>query len=548
MADHVSLVQKRVQSLEVLPALSRTAVRLLELARQQDADLSEYVKVIETDPSLSAKLLAFANSPFFGIRCKVHCVRQAVMLLGMTQARCVAISHCLAGLHQDWRLDPADASACWEASLCKAVACRRLAKLVDAERAEEMFLCGLLQDVGVSLFFSVAGAEYAQFLQRPEGTIAEQLSYERKLFGLDHAECGGLIARKLGLPELFGAVAAGHHDEMALGQLFSQGRLAVLMPLASLLPHDLRCWRPADVQSLNALLADRMPGRWTDAGAFGQSIQEEFAQLVSALGARAAEPVSLAELAERAAMENARLVGAVVGLAHAQAAQNRELESMVNRLEARNQDAERRADHDPLTGLMNRAGFLRCAQASMSRAKAYGHPVGIAYFDLDRFKEINDLHGHGCGDALLKVVASRLQSGARDSDLLCRWGGDEIVGLITNVNQADCVNVVHRMQQAVEQDPVLWEGLSLRVAMSGGIRWLDRVDEGTDLVSLISEADAALYTAKMRQRGTLCYSMLRNEPPEGVPVRDPSLVFAGASGPHGVHTGRPRAVLDGQSA
>jgi diguanylate cyclase (GGDEF)-like protein len=152
------------------------------------------------------------------------------------------------------------------------------------------------------------------------------------------------------------------------------------------------------------------------------------------------------------------------------------------------------ATHDPLTGLANRRVFYDRLRQAIRHAHRYGGKVGVLYVDLDRFKEINDRHGHHVGDAVLTEVAKRLTSSIRDSDSVARLGGDEFVVLIDGVEGREAfLAATHKIEQALYADTHFY-GLDVKIAASIGLALYP--DDGSDEDSLIRAADAAMYRVK----------------------------------------------------
>ena len=152
------------------------------------------------------------------------------------------------------------------------------------------------------------------------------------------------------------------------------------------------------------------------------------------------------------------------------------------------------ATHDALTGLANRRLFYDRLRQAIRHAHRYGGKVGILYVDLDRFKEINDNHGHHVGDAVLTEVAKRLSSSVRDSDSIARLGGDEFAVLLEGVHgRQDLLAAAHKIEQALNTDPRFY---GLEVAVAASIGQALYPDDGVDEDALIRAADAAMYRVK----------------------------------------------------
>ncbi len=154
------------------------------------------------------------------------------------------------------------------------------------------------------------------------------------------------------------------------------------------------------------------------------------------------------------------------------------------------------ARYDGLTGLPNRNMFMDELERTLTRAHRHGERFALFFIDLDRFKNINDSLGHGAGDQLLKVMATRLRALLRDSDLVARLGGDEFVVLLDGTVEAAGLAHVARKALSAIAEPVAIEGRSYQVTGSIGISLYP--DDGEDAATLLKNADAAMYLAKDR--------------------------------------------------
>ena len=166
------------------------------------------------------------------------------------------------------------------------------------------------------------------------------------------------------------------------------------------------------------------------------------------------------------------------------------------------------AQHDALTGLINREAFQRCLGQALEerRRHALGAPSSLAMMiiDLDRFKKINETLGHLVGDRVLLEIAARLRAGLDDDTVLARIGGDEFAVLLTGPDALSIEGVARRMLQWLAE-PLEVDGHRLRVTGSIGITGLaagDR-DDSVDGVELMSQADSAMYLAKNAGRSQL---------------------------------------------
>ncbi len=151
------------------------------------------------------------------------------------------------------------------------------------------------------------------------------------------------------------------------------------------------------------------------------------------------------------------------------------------------------ASHDALTGLLNRRAFFEAGNAEADRSRRYGHPLAVAYLDLDNFKRLNDRQGHEAGDRALQAVAKRLVGSLRNTDRLARLGGDEFAVLLPEISHDAATEAGHKIAAAA--------GAALKefppVSASIGIAWFERA-EG-DFSAMLDAADSLMY--KIKQEG-----------------------------------------------
>jgi diguanylate cyclase (GGDEF)-like protein/PAS domain S-box-containing protein len=152
------------------------------------------------------------------------------------------------------------------------------------------------------------------------------------------------------------------------------------------------------------------------------------------------------------------------------------------------------AYYDALTGLPNRTLLQDRLAKALAVARRQKHKLAILFFDLDRFKDINDSLGHSVGDLLLQEVAERLKTWARDQDTVARLGGDEFLLMLTHVKDVpDAAIAAERLMDAITTEFVI-QGHRLNVSCSVGISIFP--EHGADPETLIKNADAAMYSAK----------------------------------------------------
>jgi diguanylate cyclase (GGDEF)-like protein len=161
---------------------------------------------------------------------------------------------------------------------------------------------------------------------------------------------------------------------------------------------------------------------------------------------------------------------------------------------------QRMAERDALTGLANRRRLLAFGQEESRRARRFGHPLAALMLDLDRFKQVNDRHGHGAGDDVLREVARRIQANVREIDLPARYGGEEFAVLLPETGLEMAREAAERIRLAVAGAPIPTRAGPLPVTLSAGVAAIERDGASGSLTSLLEAADAALYAAKAAGR------------------------------------------------
>jgi diguanylate cyclase (GGDEF)-like protein len=157
-------------------------------------------------------------------------------------------------------------------------------------------------------------------------------------------------------------------------------------------------------------------------------------------------------------------------------------------------EAERRAQTDPLTGVLNRRSLIERLDAACLRARARGLPIALLFIDLDHFKQVNDSFGHQAGDACLRAIIDPIHAELRQSDVIGRYGGEEFVVILSSADAAAAHPIAQRILERVAGVRVDGFGKPIRLTCSIGIAASDTL--GVWGEHLIAQADAAVYLAK----------------------------------------------------
>ncbi len=166
------------------------------------------------------------------------------------------------------------------------------------------------------------------------------------------------------------------------------------------------------------------------------------------------------------------------------------------------------ANSDPLTGIYNRRWFISLCEKELSRSQRTSECFSLLMFDLDHFKQVNDLYGHDAGDAVLCGVVARLRNAVRNIDTVGRWGGEEFVALLPNADFDAAMVVAHRLRRSIESLSVphpktakAIESKPLSVTASIGV--VTYFGQRTTIADLLCQCDAAMYEAKTQGRNRI---------------------------------------------
>ncbi len=181
-------------------------------------------------------------------------------------------------------------------------------------------------------------------------------------------------------------------------------------------------------------------------------------------------------------------------------------------LQVRAEGFERLARVDSLTGLVNRRVAEERLASEAARSERYGHPLTVISFDLDKFKQINDTHGHPAGDQVLKVFARHLEAAVRKSDVAARMGGDEFLVLLPECTASHVQMLLARLRPMVTE----YAGTKIPISFSAG--WVG-YEKGETTEQFLERADRILYAQKR---------LAKTQEQESLAARYPDVLAAGA--------------------
>ncbi|MFY9486458.1 MAG: HDOD domain-containing protein, partial [Bacillota bacterium] len=196
-----------------LPPLPAVAAKVLEILKDPDADLTALVSIIEKDQALTAKILRVSNSAYYGLVRRISTVKDAVVTLGFNNMRNQVLALSAYSLMQGPASGYAlEAGSLWDHSLCTGLCAEHLADTLGYKSIkDEVFIGGLLHDIGKTILSYYVSARFSNILERVDQLGQTFVEAERAELGFDHAEVGARVALRWNLPESLVSMIGDHH-------------------------------------------------------------------------------------------------------------------------------------------------------------------------------------------------------------------------------------------------------------------------------------------------------------------------------------------------
>ncbi|QDT39005.1 sensor domain-containing diguanylate cyclase [Stratiformator vulcanicus] len=496
---------QKIWSSSQLPTLPAVAVRLLDLSKNPDAEVNDFIEIIRTDPAISAKILKATNSSYFGFQSNVTTIDRAVPLLGTTVVTSLALSFSLVEAAMTTGPMVEHYRDYWMQSVIQAATAELLATKTPGSLGSEFFLAGLLCDLGRLAMLKTVPDESRQAIETARERGLDLFATENEMVGVNHVEVGLKLMESWTLPPATILAARHHHDPLELIQQHESANDSDLIHATAVASSvgDYFCGanKGQALDRLRVLTAAFYDLDETELEAFLSeakekidSVGELFALNTEGLGdphelmAQASEHLTQLALRQQAAAAEA-------------VARQQKLEEQTRLLESKNKELTQQAIRDPLTKLYNRAFFDESLQRELDRCARAAATIGVMFTDIDKFKVLNDTYGHQFGDQVLKQAAGLLGGSIRKSDVLARYGGEEFVVLVAAPTEKGIAKVAERIRAAMEAAKFVFEGEDVPVTISvGAALAIPQRDTAELAEKLISEADEAMYDSKKNGR------------------------------------------------
>lgn len=507
---------QKIWSSSQLPTLPAVAVKLLETAKDPDSEIKDVVALIRTDPAISAKILKAANSSMFGLSTKVTSVERAVPLLGTTVSTSLALSFSLTEAAMTRGPTAEYYAAYWLQSIVHASAAERLATICEDGLGADYFLAGLLLDIGRLAMLKTVSPQYIPVLKTAHDEQRILVELEQEQLGTNHVEIGVQLMKNWSLPEMMLRAVQFHHATLERINVESDcldfpliRALAVSATVGDYFCSSAKGLALERLRNLTATFYEFDEERLQDLITQIKLRIDESADLFSINAAEVGDPSDLMAAA------NEQL--SVLALkAHAEKTQGdarqKEMEQEKEVLQSQNEQLQKQAQHDALTGIYNRKYFDESLAQSVEHCCRSAVPLGVIFIDVDRFKKLNDTFGHQFGDMVLKRVAKAIGEVVRGADILARYGGEEFVILVHQPTEKGIAKFAERIRTRIEAEDIQYESQRVPVTASvGAAMTVLRRDELNAGTVLTEAADQAMYEAKEGGRNQIRVRVLMPE-------------------------------------
>jgi diguanylate cyclase (GGDEF)-like protein len=480
-----------------LPSAPPVVIRILDIVQQKNFSFSELVAVIQSDPALVTRMLRLVNSGFYSLPKKVGSIETAVTVLGVNAVKNIALSFTIAGVFKDKPTHKFDFNHFWRRSAVSAVAADLISNAISF-KSDEMFIAALLQDIGVATMFTCRPELYSKVLDEKAVSGLPVTVIESQIFGFDHQEVGSELLKQWGLPESVYIPIRHHHDlDHAPANARTMCNVIRASDRISAVYYGSSSAR--NIRDAQQILSSTFGLDEHHTGPLIDTVAERSRELFSQLEIESAGIKPFTQILEEANKELSRLNLSYEMLVMEYQQAKEKSERLAVELQTANQKLRDLAFRDGLTGLYNRRFFRDAMVREAARAQRSNRPLALMLFDLDHFKNINDTYGHQRGDIVLQAVSREVERTVRVSDTVARYGGEELVVLLPEMNLAMALRRAEACRSAIEKMEIQAEGIVIRVQVSVGVSVFDPA-RPSSLDSIIAAADQALYRSKRQGR------------------------------------------------
>lgn len=483
-----------------LPTLPTVAYKLISISSNEEIGMKDIADLLSKDASLSAKVLKIANSALYNLPCKISTIHQAASRLGMNAIRNLTLSFSFLSVKAKSKKDVFNYEKYWERSLSNAVA----AKLIMAEIAksdwEEVFIAGLLQDIGELIIALSLPQQYEQVLLEASNSGKDIVEIEQQIIGADHACIGYEVAKNWGFPAQLLTPIQHHHCPEGYKGSDKNLRLTVgVVYLSGIITNILYSNNPRKYH-------DKFLSESETLLNFDDEIIDKILKLVVSETTQTARLFGFH-------MENSRSIEEILQEANvALSAINIAYDQRNRALEEKSKRLEELVHIDSLTELYNHGYFQSFLEKEINLAIRKNSTLSLIMADVDCFKYFNDNHGHQAGDFILKELCKLMRKALRDYDMIARYGGEEFAIVLVETTGQEAQIVAEKLREQITLHTFIDNNKRYTITVSFGVAEMKPAVDTFTKNELIGFADKALFQSK--EKGGNCvtfYAMSRRK-------------------------------------
>jgi diguanylate cyclase (GGDEF)-like protein len=481
----------RLERCKDLPTPPGVAEQIIGLSTDSNSNISSLAEVVSLDPALTVKVLRMANSPMYARAASVNTLEQAVMMFGWNGMLNLALSFSLVSKIESSSTQGLDYNFFWKRSISAAVTAKHLSKVVGIDsRKEDLFLPGLLQDVGMLALDKAMPDMYAGIInEQHQHKVIQQT--EKDLIGVDHALVGAWLLDKWNLPKRIIDLVSISHNEERYADVGDASPAENCIEVSNVIADCICSDEGKKDYQYAAEVCEKILGM--DENAFLQNLEcitQEITETAEIFELDVGDASLINCIAEQA--KELLLLRSMETLKTAE-----ELHHEAENLEIKAQVLEDSVKLDPLTNVYNRGYLESTLESEFHSSTIKKRPLTLIMVDLDNFKNINDSHGHSCGDKVLIFAVEVLRKCIRDTDSLCRYGGEEFVILLPNTSGTGSESLANRIiKQFNSKDFVYKDNINISITASLGVATHGEEIMFDNWEHLLNVADYCMYASK----------------------------------------------------
>jgi len=485
-----------ILSCPTLPSLPSVAIRVLELTSDPDVKMDELAKEIQFDQGIAAKILRTVNSSFYGLRKRCSSIDHALIMLGLGPVKSLVLGFSLVSTVKGKDGDAFDYLGYWKRGLVTAVASKYAAEMIEnKEIADEAFLAGLFQDIGMIAMHRTIGSEYLELIESTDGDHSKLAKLELDAYEIQHSTVGAMMCENWKIPYEIVIPVRYHDRPTACPQEFSQ--VARCVALGNLIAEILGSENPTEplrkaygkAASWLGLKEPQVDELLKEAG----TTTKELGKLFSIDVGSVPDPEEVLAKADRQLIELAKTK-------QVESFAAKQLKELVN-------DSD---GVDPITGTLSREGFTVAVREAFEAAKTGEYSLSVVQILLDGYESLREDKGDIVTDEIVIGTAVMLRRNFEHmGGVICRIADSVFAVVLPNIERAITTQYANACCEEFDTRLSTWvpdveaiEG-QLRVCM--GVSTLDEdtrsIFKSPEL--LVKSATQALLAAKASDASTV---------------------------------------------